>query len=1071
MYGRQYGNGIFNIKSINGDFMDFSDKTTVRSFGEVFSRLKLPQTLFNTFKNTYLLKPSVNKDTLMMGLNLISKDIIGERAINKLESALLQEFSDFNSIKINLTYDTLIENEDNIPTDYWENISDYISCKSPFCSFFLQGAEIFCEKEKVKIGLNHNGAEIFMKKGVGKMINDLLLERFNRHYQIEFFEKVSDKNVKSALSRKIKDEQDLLIERILSEAPAPSENRRAVKETGFTRKFDSPSGFKKRRKKGVKIIEGRHVVDTHLDEELYAEDEVVIEGIIFELETRDTRNGAFIVTFDITDGKGAVSCKFFTDKEEFDNNISKVVKKANVVGVKGHLQYDDFAKEIVLMANEFSLGEAVSVTREDNAEVKRVELHLHTQMSEMDATNTATDYIKQASAWGHKAVAITDHGVAQAFPEAYEASKKAGIKVLYGVEAYLVDDLGAVCGYTRGQTLDDEFVVFDLETTGLHKDNDTIIEIGAVKVKNGEITDRFSALINPGFLLPEKIVKLTGITDETLRGKPDLNTVLKDFISFFGDAVLVAHNASFDMGFLSVWARKLYKADVLNTTLDTVEMSRTLYPELNNHKLNTVAKFLDVSLENHHRAVDDAAATAEIFIKSAEKFREMGITTLDGINAYASSFLDKSKLKSHHAVILVKNYEGLRNLYELVSLAHLNYYYKRPRIPKSEYLRLSAGLMIGTACEAGELYQAVLENRPDDYIRSLMNFYDYLEIQPVGNNMFMIRNEKVNSVKDLEDINRRIVELGKIYNKPVAATCDVHFMNPEDEVYRRIIMAGDGFKDADLQAPLYFRTTAEMLNEFKYLGEEEAYNVVVKNTNLIADMLDNIKPIPDETFPPVIEGSEDELTRLTLDRAKELYGEDLPEIVKYRIDRELGSIIKNGFSVMYIIAQKLVWKSMSEGYLVGSRGSVGSSFVATMSGITEVNPLPPHYLCTECKYSEFDSEDIIEFKRLTPGGSGCDMKDKVCPKCGNKLSKDGHDIPFETFLGFDGDKEPDIDLNFSGEYQARAHAFAEELFGSDHVFKAGTISTLADKTAFGYVKKYFEEKGKTVRNAEINRIK
>ena len=650
-----------------------------------------------------------------------------------------------------------------------------------------------------------------------------------------------------------------------------------------------------------------------------------------------------------------------------------------------------------------------------------------------------------------------------------DIAKKLGIKVLYGVEAYLVDDLSSVVQSSKNQNLLDEYVIFDLETTGLNREHNKIIEIGAVKVKNGQIIDRFSTFINPHEKLTKEISELTNITNDMLIDAPEESEMLPKFFDFFGNSVLVAHNAKFDIGFIKKWSERNNRV-IENTIVDTVGVSRTIFPDMTKHSLSVLTKKLDISLENHHRAVDDAEATAHIFIKFIEILQnKYNIQDLDGLNELARTNIDVKKLRPNHAIILVKNQKGLRNLYELISKSNLEYFFRDPRIPKSEFLKLREGLIIGTACENGEFYQAVLNNADEDEIEKLANFYDYFEIQPIGNNEFLIENEKVsniNSIEDLQNINKKIIEYGKKYNKLVVATCDVHFLNEEDAYFRKIIMASKGYKDADNQPPLYFRTTEEMLKEFSYLGEDLAYEVVVKNTNIIADMIEEVLPIPDGTFPPEIEGSDKELTEITMTKAKSIYGEELPKIVKDRLERELNSIIKNGFAVLYIIAQKIVWNSNDNGYIVGSRGSVGSSFAATMAGITEVNPLSPHYFCKNCKYSDFDSEEVLAYA----GNSGWDLPDKQCPVCNTMLSKDGHDIPFETFLGFEGDKEPDIDLNFSGEFQAQAHQYTEELFGTGYVFKAGTIGTLADKTAYGYVKKYADERNMKISSAEINRL-
>ena len=694
-------------------------------------------------------------------------------------------------------------------------------------------------------------------------------------------------------------------------------------------------------------------------------------------------------------------------------------------------------------------------------------------MSDMDGVSEVNDIVKRAHDWGHKAIAITDHGVVQAFPDAnhfiQSLDKEDPFKIIYGVEAYLVDDLTEIAPGAGSQSLDGTYVVFDLETTGFSPIQDKIIEIGAVKVERGVITERFSTFVNPKIPIPFKITQLTSITDDMVVDAETIDVVLPKFLDFIGDAVLVAHNAGFDVSFIEQNCR-YQEIEREFISLDTVALARVLLPTLSKYKLNVVAKALNISLENHHRAVDDAGATAEIFVRFVEMLKEREIDTLKELNQFGSMNPDAiRKLPSHHAVILAKNETGRVNLYRLVSMSHLQYFSRMPRIPKSEFLRYREGLIIGSACEAGELFQAVLNGKSEEQIAKLVDFYDYLEIQPIGNNRFMIASDRVSNVRseeDLRDLNRKIVRLGEKFQKPVVATCDVHFLDPEDEVYRRIIMAGKGFTDADEQAPLYLHTTEEMMEEFSYLGTAKAHEVVIENPNKIADMIEKISPVRPDKCPPVIDNSDQQLRDICYKKAHEMYGENLPDVVTERLERELHSIISNGFAVMYIIAQKLVWKSNEDGYLVGSRGSVGSSFVATMAGITEVNPLSPHYYCPHCHYSDFDSEEVRAFA----GGCGWDMKDKDCPVCGHPLIKDGFDIPFETFLGFKGNKEPDIDLNFSGDYQSNAHKYTEVIFGKGQTFRAGTIGTLADKTAFGFVKNYYEERGSRKRNCEIDRI-
>ena len=789
--------------------------------------------------------------------------------------------------------------------------------------------------------------------------------------------------------------------------------------------------------------------------------EITFRGQVISFDTREIRNEKTIVMFAVTDFTDTIMVKMFTRNDQLPDLLAEI-KKGVFLKIKGVTTIDKFDGELTIgSVTGIRKTSDFRVTRKDKYPEKRVELHCHTKMSDMDGVSEAKDLVKRAHDWGHPAIAITDHGVVQGFTDANhvieDLDKDDPFKVIYGVEGYLVDDLTKIAENEKGQDLEGTYVVFDIETTGFSAVTDRIIEIGAVKVEDGKITDKFSTFVNPKRPIPFRITELTGITDEMVIDSPDIETILPQFIEFIGDAVLVAHNASFDVGFIEQNCKR-QKIEADFTYVDTVALARVLLPALNRFKLDTVAKALNISLENHHRAVDDAGCTAEIFVKFVQMLKERELTTLAKVNEFGDLNPDSiKKLPTYHVIILARNDIGRVNLYQLVSASHLVYYNRRPRIPKSVLNEHREGLIVGSACEAGELYRALLDGKPDETIAKIVDFYDYLEIQPLGNNAFMVESDKVtsvNSMEDIMDLNRKIVHLGEQFHKPVVGTCDVHFMDPEDEVYRRIIMAGKGFGDADKQAPLYLRTTEEMLDEFAYLGSEKAYEVVIRNTNLIADMIEKISPVRPDKCPPVIENSDQMLRDICYNKAHSMYGDPLPEIVHERLERELNSIISNGFAVMYIIAQKLVWKSNEDGYLVGSRGSVGSSFVATMAGITEVNPLVPHYYCSNCHYSDFDSEEVKKYV----GGCGHDMPDKNCPVCGQKLVKDGFDIPFETFLGFKGNKEPDIDLNFSNEYQSKAHAYTEVIFGKGQTFKAGTIGTVAEKTAYGFVMKYFEEK-------------
>ena len=794
---------------------------------------------------------------------------------------------------------------------------------------------------------------------------------------------------------------------------------------------------------------------------------VCIDGEILGMEDKETKTGKVILSINIYDGTSTMTCKAFLPGKNA-KNIVKRLGKTKAVKLAGRAQMDAFSNELTIMANTIVESTPLpKTTREDKAEVKRVELHMHTKMSAMDAMTSATDLIKRAMSWGMKSIAITDHGVVQAFPEAYHllGRDNPDMKVIYGVEAYLVPDKEKSVKNPRGQVLDDAtYCVLDLETTGISITTEKITEVGIMKVKNGEVIDEFEIFVNPEKPIPQRVVEVTNITDEMVKDAETIDKVFPKILEFVGDSIIVAHNASFDVGFLKHNA-KLLGYEFNNTYIDTLPLAKDLFPDLKKYKLGKIADSLGIEVDVAHRALADVDTTVKVFNVMLKKLKDKGINTVDEVDSATkdpeAQKEEFKKQRSYHAIILAKNYVGLRNLYKLVSISHLNYFYKNPRILKSIYKKYSEGLILGSACEAGELYQAIELGKSDEEIENIARDYDYLEIQPIGNNEFLVRNGVVPDREYLKDINRKIVELGEKLGKLVVATCDVHFMDPQYEIYRRILEAGQGYKDADEQAPLYLRTTEEMLKEFEYLGEEKAYEVVVTNTNKVSDMCDRIDPISPEKCPPHIPGCEEDIKNIAYKKAHELYGDPLPEIVQTRLDKELNSIISNGYSVMYIIAQRLVWKSNEDGYIVGSRGSVGSSLVAFMTGITEVNSLQPHYRCPKCKYSEFDDYGV---------GNGFDLPDKDCPKCGTKMAKDGMDIPFETFLGFNGDKEPDIDLNFSGEYQAKAHKYTEVIFGKGTTFKAGTVGTVAEQTAFGYVKKYYEERNIPINKAEIARL-
>ena len=1033
---------------------------TAKKFPLVFDKVSLSAPLQEVFRETTVLSLTIHRKEREIVTEIAADEVIPPLYWEKLRKEMMQQLPGVKEVHIFPKYQLMDKEPKAVLADFWDTIRSHVAAQSKVCSGVISDADWDYQDGKMQIFVKHNMAYYLSQKKLDDAVAKLVQEETGLAMSVQF------KNVQSSEEDRARMEQEQLTktEELLQQiasATQAAEQAKVSTEVGAVSEAVSRGILFGKEFTGTPV----KIVDTKIPGE-----SVIVEGNIFNIEPREIKGEKYIVSFDITDKSDSTTVKFFVKRSVFDNELKDKIKKDAYLRVQGEVQFDKYAKEINIMAKAIMTAQAPP-PRMDTAEEKRVELHLHTQMSSMDGVTPVKTYIKRAIEWGHKAIAITDHGVVQAFPDAMNAADKSDLKVIYGVEAYLIDDLGNAVFSPRGQNLDDTYVVFDIETTGLSKEKEMITEIGAVKVADGKIIDRFSTFVNPQRPISAEITKLTGITDDMVKDAPTIENILPEFLKFCEDTVLVAHNASFDTGFIRIAAERAGLGELHHTIVDTLELARALLPELNKHKLDIVCEHLGVTLNGHHRAVNDAEATAEVFIKFLDMLAEKKIFTLDEINVLASRTVNYKKLRAYHAIILVKNYTGLRNLYELVSMAHIDYFFRRPRIPKSKFMQMREGLILGSACEAGELYRALLDGEPRQRIEELVHFYDYLEIQPLGNNKFMIdspRVENIHSMEDIKNMNRKIVELGETYGKPVVATCDVHFIDPDDAAYRKIIMAAEGFPDADNQPPLYFRTTDEMLAEFDYLGEEKAREVVITNTNLIADQIEKIKPIPDETFPPKIEGADEQLRQICMDKAHSIYGDPLPPLVQERLETELNSIISNGYAVLYIIAQKLVWKSVADGYLVGSRGSVGSSFAANMAGITEVNSLPPHYVCPNCKYSDFDS-DLVKSYAMEEA-SGCDMPDMNCPKCGTLMHKDGHDIPFQTFLGFEGDKEPDIDLNFSGEYQQTAHAYTEELFGVGHVFKAGTIGTLADKTAYGFVKKYFDEREITAHNAEITRL-
>ena len=1102
-----------------------------KSFFEVFPQLKLDTDLHGMLDDATVSKVSTTRQRNSLRIYLGCGRLLPKEKIYFLESELKRQLFPHHTMNIKIIEHFQLSEQytlKNLLDVYWSSILTEFHRYSLLEYNLLRQAKVdVVEENTLRISLEDSVLAHQKEEEIYHILEKIFNERCNLSVQIqmEFHEKKESKYRKNA-DLKMQNEVENVIrlssfgakrhsegeyleseEAGASEVPwetgetaakpakkaapakkteAPAAKKEAVpagkksakqeEHGGFRKNFGGSRDFRERgsfkRSDNPDVIFGRDFEEETIRiEQIMGEmGEVVIRGQILSMDERPIRGEKTILMFSITDFTDTIMVKMFCKDEYLKEIKDGGIAKGAFLKIKGVTTIDRFDSEL-------TIGSVIGIkkipsfvsTRMDTSPVKRVELHCHTKMSDMDGVSDVKDIIKRAMKWGHKALAITDHGDVQAFPDANHAiGKDDDFKIIYGMEAYLVDDLKGLVEHPMGQSFADTFVVFDLETTGFSPSKNQIIEIGAVKVVNGSITERFSTFVNPKVPIPFEIEQLTSINDDMVLDAPTIDEILPKFMEFCQDAVMVAHNADFDMSFIKHNCSAL-GLECEKTVLDTVALSRVLLPALNRFKLDTVAKALNVSLAHHHRAVDDAACTAEIFVRLVEMLRNRGVETMEDLDQM-ESYTEETirKMPSYHAIMLAQNDIGRVNLYRLVSDSHIKYYNRRPKIPKSEFMKYREGILLGSACEAGELYRTLLRGSSQEEVARIVQFYDYLEIQPLGNNAFMLRTDKepVESEEDLKDINRQIVELGEQFNKLVVATCDVHFLDPEDEVYRRIIMAGKGFKDADDQAPLFLRTTEEMLKEFEYLGSEKAEEVVIENTNKIANMCEKISPVRPDKCPPVIENSDGMLREICYTRAHEIYGEDLPPVVVERLERELNSIISNGFAVMYIIAQKLVWKSNDDGYLVGSRGSVGSSFVATMAGITEVNPLSPHYICSNCHYVDFDSDLVKSYA----GKAGCDMPDRNCPHCGQKLIKEGFDIPFETFLGFKGNKEPDIDLNFSGDYQSKAHKYTEVIFGDGQTFRAGTIGTLADKTAFGYVKNYYEERGVHKRNCEIDRI-
>lgn len=989
------------------------------------------------------------KEDRVIYMYLISKEIISHEILDLLREELLCKLKYFKNIRIKIKFTGFgRKSEKDIIKAYWHNIIYILKNICPAIEGWKKQIEYMCLDNMLKIKIPKDiFYEKLKKNNIEEVIRNILLEELGIDYEVKVEKAIGEKIDKKKLIEKTdKEIEDL------------------IKELDFDVKeeHDEEEGYVIKDEYDEHMIYGEDVNSlVHPIKDLNQNSKTVaIVGEIFHIENKELRNGKILSIMSITDNTSSINCKLFLNDLNKDK-ILNAVKEGSYVKIKGDVLFDTYQRELTMTIS--GIRAEVKPQREDTCKKgKRVELHAHTQMSSMDALCSTKKLVKQAAAWGHKAIAITDHGVVQAFPEAMDAGKSNNIKILYGVEGYLVEDNAPVIKNANDESLSQTFVVFDLETTGFSNKNDKITEIGAVKIENFKVVDRFSQLINPQKDISYKVQELTGITNDLIKDKPTIEEVLPKFIEFIGDSVMVAHNADFDMGFMQQKCRE-QNIEFKNTSVDTLTLARTLLPHMKRFRLNLIAKELGVPLLNHHRAVDDAEATAHIFIKFLEMIQKRGGEKLSDINTILGN-IDYTKLTTNHITLIAKNQAGIKNLYKIVSDAHINHYHRAPRILKSVLEQYKEGIIVGSACEAGEVFQAVKQNKSEEELERIISLYDYIEVMPIDNNRFMIDKGEVEDEEELRELNKRLIEVAKKFGKIPVATGDVHFIDKHEAVFRKVLKYSQGFKVDEEETYLHFRTTDEMLEEFKYLGEDLAYEVVVENTNKVADMVEKVLPIPNETFPPRIEGSDKELRDMCNAKAERIYGSPLPDVVRKRLDRELNSIINNGYAVMYIIAQKLVTKSLADGYLVGSRGSVGSSLAATMSDITEVNPLPAHYVCEnpDCKYSYF--YEIGEW------GSGADLPDKDCPKCGRPLKKDGHDIPFEVFLGFEGDKEPDIDLNFSGSYQPVIHKYTEVLFGEGHTYKAGTIGTVAEKTAFGYAKKFVEENDLNSTSAEVLRL-
>ncbi|MFW7392403.1 PolC-type DNA polymerase III, partial [Vagococcus fluvialis] len=1027
---------------------------------ELFSQLLNQIGLEKTAENTQILESgeikevTVHKKSKLWEFHILFSDILPFTLYKEFYNCLTVAFQSIANIKLTIqSNNPKFDNQ--ILQDYWLEVLKDESCGTPVVKQRLSNQMPFIDDQQVVLLVENEG----MIDYISQQYAPIIVDSYQKFGFPKFkFQPRMDEQKAAEIKKAFDERQREQTEQMMKQAAqAIEKNEQQQKQKAEVAPLSGPIQL-------GRSIPADEVITSmgHITEE---ERRVTIEGYVFSKEVRDLRSGRKILIIKMTDYTSSFSVKKFSNNDK-DVAVFEAIKEGSWLKVRGSIQEDTFMRDLVMNCQD--LIEVKHAERKDTApeDQKRVELHAHTNMSTMDAVSSATALVTQAAKWGMPAIAITDHAGAQAFPDAYHAGQKNGVKILFGLEANVVDD-GVPIAYQPKHVLltDATYIVFDVETTGLSAVYDTIIELAAVRMHKGNVIDTFEQFIDPGHPLSQTTINLTGITDEMVRGSKSEKEVLTMFREFCGEDILVAHNASFDMGFLNTSYEKYDMPEAPNPVIDTLELSRLLHPEMKSHRLNTLSKKYNINLEQHHRAVYDSEATGHlcwIFVKKAKE--DFGVEYHDEFNQHIGEGDAYKRARPFHVTILAKTQDGLKNLFKLISMSNVNYYYRVPRIPRSKLNELREGLLIGSACSSGEIFEAMMQKGVDE-AKKRAKFYDYIEIMPKPVYAPLISAELVKNNEDMEDIIQNLVQIGEDLNKPVVATGNVHYINEEESIYRKILINSMGGANPLNRHPLpdvKFRTTNEMLEEFAFLGKEVAQKVVVDNTHLIAEMCEEVVPVKKDLYTPKIEGSEDEITNLSYSEAHRLYGEELPEIVVKRIEKELKSINGNGFSVIYLISQKLVHKSLQDGYLVGSRGSVGSSFVATMTGITEVNPLPPHYRCPECKYSEFFEDGSY--------GSGFDLPEKECPTCGARLFKDGHDIPFETFLGFHGDKVPDIDLNFSGVYQSTAHNYTKLLFGEDYVYKAGTIGTVADKTAYGFVKGYERDNNYNFRAAEIDRL-